>query len=102
MARALLNSDQKVVTICEYAVSADIRVDCYDHLYHSGKLNESLISWNVTVDDAVVTDPERIISLVDDVISRTRTVSNLVDSWSWQQKRRNMLIFFGFERRLCG
>lgn len=94
---SLLINHKKITTVCEYMTSAEVKVDCYDHIYHSGKLNQSLLSWHVTIDGESV-DTEQISAFVDALIAKTRQVSGIVDEWTWQQKTEKYADIFWFRK----
>ncbi|WP_145331590.1 hypothetical protein [Paenibacillus xylanexedens] len=96
--KELLMTTGKITTCCEYDKSADVKVDCYDHIYHSGRLNQSMLSWHVSVDGVSVHDPVVLEQMVDDIIRRTRQVSGMVDQWDWQQKAEKYAQIFWFRK----
>lgn len=84
--KSMLLPIKKITTVCQYHATADIRVDCYDHIYHTGKLNDELIAWRIEIDGKVETDPKVLQDITEEAIEKARTISQMVDQWDWKKK----------------
>ena len=93
--RSILLPIKKITTVCQYHATADIRVDCDDHIYHTGKLNDELIAWRIEIDGKVETDPKVLQDITEEAIEKARTISQMVDQWDWKKKAMKYEKYFG-------
>lgn len=95
---SLLIDADKITTICEYDSAADVRVDCLDHIYHTGSLRENLISWKVIIDGEAVCDTGKLRQLTEQVLAKAAQVNGIVEDWDWRQKAKKYAEIFWFRK----